>query len=73
MTHEKLFFFFAYDKFHERKGANYTFYTIPTTLMRTGNFTELGSAPVIYDPTSNACTGATCTRVSGNKERLAYQ
>jgi hypothetical protein len=64
LTHDKLFFFFAYDKFHERKGANYTLYTIPTTLMRTGDFTELGSAPVIYDPTSNACTGATCTRAA---------
>ena len=64
LTHDKLFFFFAYDKFHERKGANYTFYTIPTTLMRTGDFTELGTAPVIYDPTSNACAGATCTRAA---------
>jgi hypothetical protein len=63
-THEKLFFFFAYDKFHERKGANYSFYTIPTTLMQTGDFTELGSAAVIYDPTTNACSGSSCTRAA---------
>ncbi len=62
-THEKLFFFAAYDKFHERKGAVYSLYTIPTTLMQTGDFTELGSAAVIYDPTSNSCTGTTCTRL----------
>jgi hypothetical protein len=61
-THDKLFFFFAYDKFHERRGAVYSLYTIPTTLMRTGDFTELGSTAVIYDPTSNSCTGTTCTR-----------
>jgi Carboxypeptidase regulatory-like domain len=62
LTHDKLFFFFAYDKFHERKGAVYSLYTIPTTLMQTGDFTELGSAAVIYDPTSNSCSGSTCTR-----------
>jgi hypothetical protein len=61
-THDKLFFFFAYDKFHERKGAVYSFYTIPTTLMQSGDFTELGSAAVIYDPTSNVCSGSTCNR-----------
>jgi hypothetical protein len=61
-THDKLFFFFAYDKFHERRGAVYSLYTIPTALMRTGDFTELGSNAVIYDPTSNSCAGATCTR-----------
>jgi Carboxypeptidase regulatory-like domain len=61
-THEKLFFFVAYDKFHERKGANYALYTIPTTLMRSGDFTELGTNAVIYDPTSNSCVGTTCTR-----------
>jgi len=39
-TGDKLFFFFAYDKFHYRAGASYQLYTIPTTLMRTGDFTE---------------------------------
>jgi hypothetical protein len=40
-TADKLFFFVAYDKFHARAGAGYSLYTIPTTLMRTGDFTEL--------------------------------
>jgi hypothetical protein len=62
LTHNKLFFFVAYDKFHERKGAVYSLYTIPTTLMQTGDFTQLGTAPVIFDPTSNVCSGSTCTR-----------
>lgn len=64
-TGEKLFFFFAYDKYHERKGANYSLYTIPTTLMRTGDFTEVsgpGNPAIIFDPTSNVCNNGTCTR-----------
>jgi hypothetical protein len=40
-TGDKLFFFVAYDKFHARAGAGYSLYTIPTMLMRTGDFTEL--------------------------------
>jgi Carboxypeptidase regulatory-like domain/TonB dependent receptor len=61
-THDKLFFFVAYDKFHERKGAVYSLYTIPTTQMQTGDFTQLGSTPLIFDPTTNSCVGSTCTR-----------
>jgi hypothetical protein len=82
-TKDKLFFFVAYDKYHERKGAAYSLYTIPTTLMRTGDFTELNgnvgtggqvgisgnpagtgnvNPALIYDPTSNNCVGAVCTR-----------
>ncbi len=74
-THEKLFFFAAYDRFHERKGASYSLYTVPTALMQTGDFTELnggvgtggvsgttGNPAIIYDPTSNSCSGTTCTR-----------
>ena len=38
-TGNKLFFFVAYDRFHSRSGANPSLYTIPTTLMRTGDFT----------------------------------
>jgi Carboxypeptidase regulatory-like domain len=76
-TGNKLFFFAAYDKYHLRKGASYSLYTIPTTLMRTGDFTELnggvgtggltgttGNAPIIYDPTTNSCSSSsTCTRL----------
>lgn len=62
-TGNRLFFFFAYDKFRERKGANYVLYTIPTALMRTGDFTEFGTAtPLVFDPTTTTCVGSTCTR-----------
>lgn len=64
-TGDKLFFFFAYDKYHERKGANYSLYTIPTTQMRTGDFTEVsgaGNHAIIFDPTKNVCNNGTCTR-----------
>jgi hypothetical protein len=75
-TGEKLFFFFAYDKFHSRRGANPAAYTVPSTLMRAGDFTELNGGvgtgglsgtgsnnpALIYDPTTNSCVGAVCTR-----------
>jgi hypothetical protein len=75
-THDKMFFFFAYDKFHLRKGANPSLYSIPTQAMLTGDFTELNgnvggggqsgtgstNPAVLYDPTSNSCTGSVCTR-----------
>lgn len=74
-TKDKLFFFVAYDKYDERKGANYSLFTIPTTLMRTGDFTELNgnpgtgqtgtganNPPIIFDPTTNSCVGSVCTR-----------
>ena len=43
-TGRKLFFFTSYDKFHYRKGASYSLYTVPTPLMLAGNFTELNYA-----------------------------
>ncbi len=75
-TGEKLFFFFAYDKFYSRRGANPAAYTVPTTLERTGDFTELNGGvgtggltgegannpPLIFDPTTNGCVGNVCTR-----------
>jgi Carboxypeptidase regulatory-like domain/TonB dependent receptor len=75
-TAHKLFFFFAYDRFQETKGAVYSLYTVPTAAMRTGDFTELNgnvggggqtgmgpnNPPILYDPTSNACIGSVCTR-----------
>jgi len=42
-TGEKLFFFFSYDKFHSRVLGSTALLTIPTTLMRTGDFTELNA------------------------------
>jgi Carboxypeptidase regulatory-like domain len=65
--HDKLFFFLAYDKAHTRSAPTYATQTIPTTLMQQGDFTELNTgtgAPgyTIYDPTSQSCSGSTCTR-----------
>lgn len=58
-TGEKLFFFFAYDKFHSRRGPNYSNFTVPTTLMQAGDFTELngnagtgGFTGVVGDPSA---------------------
>jgi hypothetical protein len=63
-TAHKLFFFAAYDKFHSRKGPNPALYTIPTTKMANGDFTEIFGTtnPVLYDPTTTACAGTSCTR-----------
>lgn len=46
-TANKLFFFVAYDKYHERAYATPALATIPTTLMRTGDFTELSASAVV--------------------------
>ena len=73
---DKLFFFATYDKFRSRIGVNPSASSIPTTLMRQGNFQELIPAnPTtggvgntsnvnypIYDPTSQAtCTAHSTT------------
>lgn len=74
--HDKLFFYSAYDRFRSRQAANYSATTIPTTLMRQGNFQELIPANAatgglgntaginypIYDPTTlSACTAHSTT------------
>jgi len=81
--HDKLFFEFAYDKVHSRSAPTYGLQTIPTTLMQSGDFTELLSSTVIngvagpgytiYDPTSATCVGSTCTRLpfTGMKNGVA--
>jgi hypothetical protein len=58
-TANKLFFFFAYDKFHSRRGGIPQFFTVPTTLMTKGDFTELngnvgsgGFTGVVGDPSA---------------------
>ena len=77
-TGKRVFFFFAYDKFHSRRAANPALFTIPTPLMIQGDFTELNGGvgtggltgtgsnnkPLIYDPTTNACVGNSCTRTA---------
>ncbi len=86
-THDKLFFFFAYDKYHQRTGANPALYNIPSEAMLAGDFTELNgnvggggrtgtgadNPPILYDPTSNSCNGTTCTRtpLQGTKNGVA--
>jgi hypothetical protein len=64
LTHKKGFFFATYDRYHGRNGINPNTLTVPTTLMRSGDFTELSPAgtPIIYDPSTNACTSTGCTR-----------
>jgi Carboxypeptidase regulatory-like domain len=74
-TGNKLFFFVGYDYYYERLGPSYSLFTIPTTLMQGGDFTELngnpgtgqtgtGSSnpPILYDPTTNSCSASGCTR-----------
>jgi len=72
--HDKLFFFATYDRFKSSQGANPSASTLPSTLMRAGNFQELiptsagglgntsGANYPIYDPT----TQASCTANSTN-------
>jgi carboxypeptidase family protein len=75
--HDKLFFYAGYDRLHSRTAPAYGTATIPTLLMRTGDFTELlnstqsagtgaagqtGPGYLIYAPTSQACVGSSCTR-----------
>lgn len=53
--HDKLFFFGSFTKYHQTTGVNPGFVSVPTTLERQGNFTELNYP--IYDPTTyNLCT-----------------
>jgi hypothetical protein len=63
-TRKKGFFYVSYDKFHGRTGINPQTLTVPTTLMRQGNFSELLSQKVpvpIYDPRTNAaCSAGLC-------------
>lgn len=73
---KRLFFFFAYDRFHSRTFNNPVAMTIPTPLELSGDFTELNggvgtggltgtgpnNAPFLYDPTNNSCGGVANTR-----------
>ena len=58
-TGKKLFFFYAYDKYHYRAVVNPTLLTIPTPLMLAGNFTELTQTAAF--PTGNPVAGQTGT------------
>jgi len=71
---DKLFFFGTFDRFISSQGANFTATTVPSTLMRKGDFRELLSVAnggygntagvnyPIYDPTTQAsCTAHSTT------------
>lgn len=58
---DKLFFFGSYTKYHQTTGVNPSFVSVPTTLERQGNFTELNYP--IYDPS----TLTQCTNANGGK------
>ena len=67
----KLFFFAGYDRTHSRSAPAYSTGTVPTSLMRQGDFTQLpvtgpaSTAPcgnyTIFDPTTTG-KGGTCSR-----------
>src|SRR5581483_10093674 len=74
-TGNKAFFFVAYDKYHYRYSPSPQLYTIPTDLMRNGDFTELNgnvgsggqsgtgasNPALLFDPMTNSCAGNTCS------------
>lgn len=65
-THRKAFFFANYDRFHSTSTSKPGIFTVPTALMRQGDFTELSTDPsnpaFLYNPLTNSCTGNTCSR-----------
>lgn len=74
-TRHRGFFFTNWDQYHGRNGVSPTLFTIPTTLMRQGDFTELGSGTYIYNPLTNVCsTASNCSRTAfaNNKIPAAY-
>jgi hypothetical protein len=62
--HRKLFFYGNWDEYHGRSASAPALVTIPTTLMRQGNFTELGTGTYIYNPLTNTCGSSSCTRTA---------
>jgi hypothetical protein len=66
-THKKLFFFGAYDRYHERKGATYSLINIPSNLMTQGNFTEVAC----FSAGGN-CAGSGVTGTGSNNPPVIY-
>ena len=59
----KVFFFANYGRYKYNSGLlNPTLQSIPTVAQRTGDFSELPSTQVVYDPKSQTCAGSVCTR-----------
>ncbi len=63
LTRHKGFFFANFDKYSGTNGVRPAQFTVPTTLMTAGDFTELGPGTYIYNPLTNSCVGSTCTRL----------
>src|SRR5579863_7893036 len=63
---DKTFFFFSYEGFRNRTGANGTAFTIPTPEMYSGNFqnwvTSSGAQIPIYNPLTQVTTSSGTTR-----------
>ena len=68
----KLFFLANYDRFHSTQTSGTSTFTVPTVLMKQGDFTELNGTgltgtgannpPLIFNPLSTSCVGSVCTR-----------
>jgi hypothetical protein len=56
---DKTFFMFSYEKQVDNRAEPETF-TVPTALMRTGNFSELLPGTIIYDPATAFLGNTTC-------------
>jgi len=70
---DRVFFFQGYMRYHGRAGTDPGYLTVPTTKMRTGDFSELLSANggpgyVLYDPLSTT----TCTANTGKYCRYPF-
>jgi hypothetical protein len=67
---DKTFFFFSYEGFRNRSGANGAQFTVPTTEMYNGDFTKwvtsTGALIPIYDPTTQV------TRADGTVARTQF-
>jgi hypothetical protein len=65
----KVFFFGNYDGYRYRSGSTPILQSVPTLQERNGDFSDLPASQVIYDPATQTCVGAVCTRDAfpGNK------
>jgi hypothetical protein len=59
----KLFFFGNYGGYKYNSGLlNPTLQSLPTVAQRGGDFSDLPASQLLYDPRSQTCAGAVCTR-----------
>ena len=65
-THHKAFFFANYDKFHSTQTSSPTTFTVPTALMRQGDFTELNCG------STAGCIGTGLTGTGSNNPAVIY-